>query len=62
MAWLYALASIPLGIATTIAVVLHEIPQEIGNFGILLYNGLSVRKALLFNFLSSLLALTLLEH
>ncbi len=43
--------SIPIGLATTIAVVLHEIPQEIGDFGILVGGGLSRRKALLFNFL-----------
>ncbi len=46
--------SVKLGIATTLAVVLHEIPQEIGDFGILVHGGLSVKKALLFNFLSGL--------
>lgn len=51
------LASIPLGIATTIAVILHEVPQEVGDFGVLLYSGLSKIKALFFNFLSALLAL-----
>jgi zinc and cadmium transporter len=49
--------SIPVGIATTLAVVIHEIPQEIGDFGVLLYAGYSKRKALLFNFLSALLAI-----
>lgn len=48
--------STPLGLTTTLAVILHEIPQEIGDFGILLYGGLSVGKALIFNFLSALLA------
>jgi zinc and cadmium transporter len=48
--------SIPVGIATTLAVILHEIPQEIGDFGILLYAGYSKRKALFFNFLSALTA------
>lgn len=48
--------SIPLGITTTIAVMLHEIPQEIGDFGVLLYAGYSKKKALLFNFLISLTA------
>lgn len=48
--------SIPLGIATTFAIVLHEIPQEIGNFGVFLHAGLSVKKALLYNFLSALTA------
>ncbi len=49
--------SIPLGMATTIAVVLHEIPQEIGDFGILIHGGLSVKKALMFNFASALSAI-----
>ena len=50
------LASIPIGIATTVAVLMHEIPQEMGDFGILLHGGFSAKKALLFNFLSSLFA------
>lgn len=50
------LVSIPVGIATTIAVVLHEIPQEIGEFGILLHGGFTKKKALLFNFLTALTA------
>ncbi|RMD66931.1 ZIP family metal transporter [Candidatus Pacearchaeota archaeon] len=51
------LASLPAGIATTIAVILHEIPQEIGDYGVLLHAGLSKKKALALNFLSALLAL-----
>ncbi|HBB36759.1 MAG: hypothetical protein UX02_C0001G0126 [Candidatus Moranbacteria bacterium GW2011_GWC1_45_18] len=47
------LISIPLGVSTSIAVVLHEIPQEIGDFGVLLHGGFSVRKALFFNFVSA---------
>lgn len=50
------LISIPLGIATTIAVVLHEIPQEISDFGILLHGGFSRKKALLINFATALTA------
>ena len=51
------LVSVPLGVTTTIAVVLHEIPQEIGDFSILLHAGMTKRKALYFNFLSGLVAL-----
>jgi len=49
--------SIPVGIATTVAVLFHEIPHELGNFGILIYGGFSKLKALLFNFLTALTAL-----
>lgn len=49
--------STELGLATTIAVIAHEIPQEIGDFGILLHSGLSKTKALIFNFTSALLSL-----
>ena len=44
------------GFATTLAVIFHEIPQEIGDFGIFVHGGLSVRKALWCNFLSALAA------
>jgi zinc and cadmium transporter len=50
------IVSIPIGIATTLAVILHEIPQEIGDFGVLVNGGLPVRRALLFNFLSGVMA------
>ena len=50
------LVAIPIGITTTVAVILHEIPQEIGDFGVLLYAGFSKKKALFFNFLSALTA------
>jgi zinc and cadmium transporter len=48
------LAGIEIGIATTIAVLLHEIPQEVGDFGLLLHAGFSVKKALLWNFISAI--------
>lgn len=48
--------SVPVGIATTIAVILHEIPQEMGDFGVLLHAGMKPRRALMFNFLSALTA------
>ena len=50
------IVSFPIGITTTIAIILHEIPQEIGDFGVLIHGGLSVRKALLFNFMSASVA------
>ena len=50
------LISTTMGIASTIAVIFHELPQEIGDFGVLVYGGLSRQKALFFNFLSALMA------
>lgn len=51
------LAGLPVGIATTTAVIFHEIPHEMGNFAILLHGGFSRKKALLYNFLSALPAI-----
>ncbi|MDH5596636.1 MAG: ZIP family metal transporter [Candidatus Peregrinibacteria bacterium] len=48
------LLSIPVGIATTVAVIFHEIPQEMGDFGVLLHSGMKTRKALFLNFVSAL--------
>ena len=45
---------IKLGIITWIVVMLHEIPQELGDFGILIHGGWKKTKALMFNFISSL--------
>lgn len=50
------LVSLPVGIATTIAVILHEIPQEIGDFGVMLHGGLSKKKAIFLNFVTALTA------
>jgi zinc and cadmium transporter len=51
------LTSIRVGIATTIAVSMHELPQEISDFGVLLHAGFSKKQALFFNFLSATLAI-----
>ena len=48
------LVSIPTGIVTTVAVAAHEIPQEIGDFGLLLKKGMDRRNVLLVNFFSAL--------
>ena len=50
-------ASIPLGISTTVAVLFHEIPQEISDYSILINGGLSMKKALLVNLMTASLAL-----
>jgi zinc and cadmium transporter len=49
--------NITLGITATISIIFHEIPQEIADFGVLLYSGMSKKKALLFNFLSAATAI-----
>lgn len=48
------LTDVHLGIVTALAITAHEIPQELGDFVILLHSGFSRKKALLFNILSSL--------
>jgi len=48
------LVSVPVGIVTTIAVAAHEIPQEIGDFGLLLSKGMSRAKVLWVNVMSAL--------
>jgi zinc and cadmium transporter len=50
------LTSLQIGIATTLAVILHEIPQEIGDFGVLIHGGFKMRKALFLNFITALTA------
>lgn len=50
------MVSIEIGLATTLAVILHEIPQEIGDFGVLLHAGYTKAKALFYNFVSALFA------
>lgn len=46
-----------LGVATAVAVAVHEIPQELGDFGILVHSGLTPRRALALNFFSGLAAI-----
>ncbi len=46
-----------IGLATTLAVIAHEIPQEISDFGILIHAGFSPKKALFFNFLAACTAI-----
>jgi len=48
------LIGIPFGILTTTMIYMHEIPQELGNFGILVYSKMKKGKALLYNFLVQL--------
>ncbi|WP_347988014.1 ZIP family metal transporter [Methylomonas sp. AM2-LC] len=48
------MTDVQLGIVTSLAVAAHEIPQEVGDFAILLHSGYSRRKALIYNILSSL--------
>ena len=48
------MASPTLGLMATIAIIFHEIPQEIADFGILIHSGFTKKQAFLFNFLVSL--------
>jgi zinc and cadmium transporter len=50
------IVSVPLGLITTLAIAAHEIPQELGDFGVLVYGGLKPRKALALNFATALTA------
>ena len=51
------MVNIELGVVSLLAIILHEIPQEISDFGVLLYAGFSKLKALMFNFLSAIAAM-----
>mgnify|MGYP001560186071 FL=1 len=51
------MVSIPLGVVTTLAVFAHELPQEIGDFGLMLHKGLARRKIILVNIISASVAL-----
>ncbi len=47
------LTSPALGISTVVAIIFHEVPQEMGDFGVLIYGGFSRSKALFYNFISA---------
>jgi len=49
--------NVTVGIAATISIIFHEIPQEIADMGVLLYSGMSKRKAIIFNLLSAATAI-----
>jgi len=49
--------SFKLGVVTTIAIIFHEIPQELGDFGVLIFGGFTKKKALVYNFLIALTAM-----
>lgn len=48
------IASIPLGVITAFAIATHELPQEIGDFGVLLHGGYEKKRALIMNFVVAL--------
>jgi zinc and cadmium transporter len=50
------LAGSEIGLVTTLAVAFHEIPQEIGDFGVLVHGGITRAKALMFNFATAVTA------
>jgi zinc and cadmium transporter len=50
----FMIGGVSVGVATTIAVFLHEVPQEIGDFGVLLHAGYSKKKVFFYNFLAAL--------
>jgi len=48
------LVSFPVGVVTALAIALHEIPQEIGDFGVLVYGGFEKKRALILNYISAI--------
>lgn len=46
-----------LGVPVTLSIILHEVPQELGDFGVLIYSGFTRKRALIYNFLSACVAL-----
>lgn len=53
----FIVGGVSLGLITTLAVAAHEIPQEIGDFGVIVYGGFKPKKALLLNFATALTAI-----
>jgi len=51
------LVDIRVGIATSVAIIFHEIPQEFGDFGVFIHGGCTPKRALVYNFLSALSAI-----
>ncbi|MBN2152395.1 MAG: ZIP family metal transporter [Candidatus Lokiarchaeota archaeon] len=51
------LSDMTLGFIVTVAVFIHEFPQEVGDFGILIYGGFTKKRALIANFVSAMIAL-----
>ncbi len=51
------IVAVPIGIVTSLAISLHEVPQEIGDFGVLVYGGFGKVKALFLNFLTAITAI-----
>ncbi|MFB6077290.1 MAG: ZIP family metal transporter, partial [Candidatus Nanohaloarchaea archaeon] len=50
------LSGVPVGVAATLAVALHKVPKELGDFGVLVHGGFTVQRAVTYNFLASLTA------
>jgi len=51
------LENFPLGVITTFAVIIHEIPHELGNFGVLVYGGFKKSRAIILNFATAIFAI-----
>jgi zinc and cadmium transporter len=51
------LENFPLGVITTFAVIIHEIPHELGNFGVLVYGGFKKSRAVILNFATAIFAI-----
>ncbi|HUW33745.1 MAG TPA: ZIP family metal transporter [Planctomycetota bacterium] len=52
------IVDVKFGMITTLMIISHEVPQELGDFAVLVYGGLSRKRALLYNFISQLTCVT----